>query len=307
MPWSMIGNDGQRKYLTRKELQSFVQASKARDDVIHTFCWIIAATGCRISEALSLTTDSIDFEEGSVVIRCLKKREKRIFRAVPIPASLLRQLKKLVSQSDTHGERLWAWSRMTGYRRICEVMEMAGIRGPYASPKGLRHAFGVNAIQSGVPLNLVQRWLGHADIKTTAIYTSALGDEERAIAARMWSNRTYERPAHSQPVEKRDEISPMEPEVASINDVIECLKRTTSASELRELVPTATLLQKTAWQLRQFWLFRRNECDCFSKSYSLGSRLPPLDSSWSPCGWEPSSLKADGMRRMPRELVPGAS
>lgn len=75
---------------------------------------------------------------------------------------------------------------MTGYRRICEVMSDAMVQGSYASPKGLRHGFGVRAIQASVPLTLVQRWLGHADIKTTAIYTSAVGPEEREIASRMW-------------------------------------------------------------------------------------------------------------------------
>jgi integrase len=33
-------------------------------------------------------------------------------------------------------------------------------------PKGLRHGFGVNAFQSLVPPHLVQRWLGHASLRT---------------------------------------------------------------------------------------------------------------------------------------------
>src|SRR5690606_4497837 len=69
----------------------------------------------------------------------------------------------------------------------------AGVKGGQATPKGLRHGFGVSAIQSKVPLNLVQRWLGHADIKTTAIYTSAMGEEERQIAAQMWQERPEDR------------------------------------------------------------------------------------------------------------------
>jgi len=77
---------------------------------------------------------------------------------------------------------------MTGYRRVKEAMQRAGITGPQASPKGLRHGFAVAAIGAGVPLNLVQRWLGHADMATTAIYTHAVGDEERKIAQRMWKN-----------------------------------------------------------------------------------------------------------------------
>jgi hypothetical protein len=38
-----------------------------------------------------------------------------------------------------------------------------------------------------VPLNLLQRWLGHVSMKTTAIYADAVGREEYEIAARMWS------------------------------------------------------------------------------------------------------------------------
>lgn len=66
------------------------------------------------------------------------------------------------------------------------VFAAAGIRGTQAMPKGLRHGFGVHAVQCGVPLPLIQRWLGHADLTTTAIYTQVLGPEERSIAARMW-------------------------------------------------------------------------------------------------------------------------
>jgi integrase/recombinase XerD len=49
-------------------------------------------------------------------------------------------------------------------------MAAANISGTSAMPKGLRHGFGVNAFQSNVPPHLVQRWLGHASLRTTAIY-----------------------------------------------------------------------------------------------------------------------------------------
>jgi integrase/recombinase XerD len=45
----------------------------------------------------------------------------------------------------------------------------------------------VAAVQAGIPLNLVQRWLGHAQLSTTAIYAEAIGPEEQEIAARMWT------------------------------------------------------------------------------------------------------------------------
>ena len=68
-----------------------------------------------------------------------------------------------------------------------EVITAAGIPdGPHACPKGLRHGFGVQAVSKGVSLNMVQKWLGHAQLTTTAIYANAVVEEEQTIAARMW-------------------------------------------------------------------------------------------------------------------------
>lgn len=72
-------------------------------------------------------------------------------------------------------------------KEVLEVMKAADVKGPQATPKGLRHGFGVAAIQAGIPLNLLQRWLGHAQLTTTAIHANAVGPEERNIAARMWA------------------------------------------------------------------------------------------------------------------------
>ncbi|MBI1929508.1 site-specific integrase [Candidatus Poribacteria bacterium] len=67
-------------------------------------------------------------------------------------------------------------------------MDTAGISGIKATAKGLRHSFGIAANQKGIALNMVQRWLGHAEIKTTAIYCEAIGTEERNLAQRLWED-----------------------------------------------------------------------------------------------------------------------
>ena len=41
-------------------------------------------------------------------------------------------------------------------------------------------------VSRGIALNMVQKWLGHAQLTTTAIYANAVGEEEQSIAARMW-------------------------------------------------------------------------------------------------------------------------
>jgi len=186
MTWSLFDNYGRRKYLNTGEVQSLLQVAQNQPDNIHAFCRLLAETGCRISEALATTESRVDASTGQIAFECLKKRRKGIFRVVPISTSLADLLLSLSSEDPD--APLWSWCRMTGYRRVCELLTIAQVRGPQATPKGLRHGFAVASLGAGVPLNLLQRWLGHADIRTTSIYASASGPEERAIAERVWKH-----------------------------------------------------------------------------------------------------------------------
>jgi site-specific recombinase XerD len=116
----------------------------------------------------------------------MKRRKRGHFRAVPIPMSLAKLLRQLVNgkQSAT----IWTFSRTTAYRLIKDQMTRAGISGAMASPKGLRHGFAVACVTENVPLPIVQKWLGHARLETTAIYLDARDEEERAFAKRTWKN-----------------------------------------------------------------------------------------------------------------------
>lgn len=176
---------GRRKYLTPSERVRFIAAARGSPAAITTLCLVLVWTGCRITEALNLVHADLDRDGGIITIRCLKKRRDGVIREVPVPSNLMALLARV------HGEgpldaRLWPIARVTAWRQIKDVMREAGVGATAACPKGLRHGFGVHAVRSGVPLNLLQRWLGHADIATTAIYADVMGPEEREIAARMW-------------------------------------------------------------------------------------------------------------------------
>ncbi len=185
MDWGLYDPAGHRKYLTEVERAAFMKAAKECNADVMTLCWALNETGCRLSEALELTLDHVDFPAGMLVFRSLKKRGAKMHRAVPVSPQLLKAIRRLGENSDT--KPLWPWCRMTAYRRVKEVMARAGIHGPHASPKGLRHGFGVAALERGVPLNLLQKWLGHARLSTTAIYGNAVGAEERKMASKMWN------------------------------------------------------------------------------------------------------------------------
>lgn len=180
----LFDSTGRRKYLCDTELARFHHALRKADPATRSFCQLIAMTGCRISEALATTPKHLDTDAKRVIFRTLKRR-KIAFRAVPVPDALMRELVALaIGLGDD--DRLWPWARQTGWRKIRAVMERAAINGPMAMPKGLRHAYGIRAAGENVPPSLIQRWLGHADPDTTAIYINAVGKEERKFAERVW-------------------------------------------------------------------------------------------------------------------------
>lgn len=186
-PASLRAPDGRRKYLTPDERQCFIETAWAWSDrETGSLCLLLAYSGCRISEALAVNTINFDAGEGCVAFRSLKKRGKIIIRTVPLPPKMFQRLS---ISGKVLSDRIWPISRSTAWARIKTVMVAAGVGpGIHATPKGLRHGFGIHAVRCGIPLNLVQRWLGHADIATTAIYADALGAEEREFAERMWQD-----------------------------------------------------------------------------------------------------------------------
>lgn len=56
-----------------------------------------------------------------------------------------------------------------------------------ASGKGPGYGFGVQVVRVGIPLNMVQKWPGYAQLSTTAIFADAVGAEEKQIASRRRS------------------------------------------------------------------------------------------------------------------------
>jgi len=190
---SLYAVGGARKYLNAEERSRVLTAVEElpRDQAL--FVLTLGWSGARTSEALALTPSSFQIARGVVAIHTLKRR-RHAMREVPLPPGLIAALGAHFGLAETQrdpcaaGRRLWPWCRQTAWRIVKRVMTQAGISGRAASPRGLRHAFGIATLQASVPLNLVSRWMGHSRLSTTAIYTAASGPEELAFAARFWQS-----------------------------------------------------------------------------------------------------------------------
>ena len=182
--YSAYDGEGRRKYLTKAEGKNFLKAARKLPRAEALFCQTIYYTGMRISEALALTLEDVDFSTGTLRVRSLKKRERHEFRRIPVPDSLLSGLRQLAGEKAA--DKLWTFSRSTGWRIIKRVMSECQILGIHATTKGLRHGFGVRGALAKIPLNLLQLWFGHSQSATTAIYLDVRDDEERTLMRRTW-------------------------------------------------------------------------------------------------------------------------
>src|SRR5437763_8733664 len=102
---------GHRLYLTGAERAAFRAAAERAPRAVRTYCWTLLYTGCRPSEALALTADRVDFQAAVLTFESKKKRRPGLYRAVPVPATLLDALDLVHGLRDRHTRaQLWTWS-----------------------------------------------------------------------------------------------------------------------------------------------------------------------------------------------------
>lgn len=140
---------------------------------------LLYATGLRVTELISLTTETVRLRQG--LVRVVGKGDKE--RLVPIGESAMDWIEEYLAHgrpvllgeisSDVFfpSKRGRQMTRQTFWHRIKHYAQIAGIDTELLSPHVLRHAFATHLLNHGADLRVVQMLLGHSDLSTTQIYT----------------------------------------------------------------------------------------------------------------------------------------
>jgi integrase/recombinase XerD len=148
---------------------------------------LLYSTGARISEAIGLELNDIDFQERT--IKLTGKGGKT--RIVPIGESAIKALEKyqvrvrpsLVKNATAdifltrNGKRL---SRQSAFNAVMHAAKMAKIT-KEVSPHTLRHCYATHLLEGGADVRIVQELLGHASVTTTQIYTLVTAQRLREV------------------------------------------------------------------------------------------------------------------------------
>jgi site-specific recombinase XerD len=145
---------------------------------------ILWRAGLRIGEALDLAETDLDRGRGAVLVRSGKggrRREVGMDRCV-VPARAVggapaRAPRRSAAVRHPRLHRRPHWEQSAARKQLRRAATTAGVRRRFA-PHQLRHAHAVEMAHEGVPLLVIQRRLGHANLGITSIYLHGIDTSE---------------------------------------------------------------------------------------------------------------------------------
>jgi site-specific recombinase XerD len=146
---------------------------------------VLWRAGLRVSEALALAEGDLEPGRGAVLVRHGKGGRRR---EVGMDDWGWRQLEPwlkcrlqmpvgalfCVINGPTAGR---PWSPAAARTQLRRLAKQASVRRRFA-PHQLRHAHAVEMAREGVPVNVIQRQLGHADLGITSVYLQGIDSGE---------------------------------------------------------------------------------------------------------------------------------
>ena len=140
----------------------------------HAILELFYSSGLRLSELTGLNLEQMDLADG--LVQVLGKGSKT--RVLPVGRKAREALQawlplRLLANPEDDAVFISQKGRRLGPRAIQLRVKAAGERelGQNLHPHMLRHSFASHLLESSQDLRAVQELLGHADIKTTQIYT----------------------------------------------------------------------------------------------------------------------------------------
>lgn len=155
--------------LTIKEIRKMIEVTQ---NIKHKLIIkLLYGCGLRVSEIVNLKKQDLNFEEGLIHLKLAKGKKDRF---VKIPESLKEELKNYSTLNSS--EILFVSSKDGKLTKdtIQKIVQNSARKAEIKKrvyPHLLRHSFATHLLEQGTDLRIIQKLLGHSDIKTTQIYT----------------------------------------------------------------------------------------------------------------------------------------
>ena len=169
-------------YLTSSEVESILAlVGKGASKLLFQIQW---RAGFRVSEAFNLDTGDLNLHGLQPSLRVESGKGGRS-REVPVHKELSVAL-QVYAAMVSRGPLFPNLSRSTAHRHLKSAFDRAqrmNLVGPKrrVSCHTLRHSAARHWLASGVPINVVSRWLGHASLANTLVYLQIVSDSSNLM------------------------------------------------------------------------------------------------------------------------------
>lgn len=166
------------EHLTDMELEMLRSACVSlREKAMVEFFY---STGCRVSEAINANRSDINFQTGEVTLIGKGNKQRVDYLNPKAQIALMKYFDSrtdesealFVSERKPHNR---IRSKNTMENDFAEIGKRAGIT-KHVHPHLLRHTNATLALEKGMPLEEVQKMLGHVDINTTLVYAEVANE-----------------------------------------------------------------------------------------------------------------------------------
>jgi len=132
---------------------------------------LLYGCGLRVNELINLKEEDLNFNEGLIKINLGKGKKDRF---VNVPNSIKEELNSYCNLNNSEflfpSNRNAKTTKKTIQKIVSNSAKKADIK-KRVYPHLLRHSFATHLLEQGTDLRIIQKLLGHSDIKTTQIYT----------------------------------------------------------------------------------------------------------------------------------------
>ncbi|SFH48590.1 integrase/recombinase XerD [Tindallia magadiensis] len=149
---------------------------------------ILYATGIRVTELISLSSDDINLAVGFITCKSSKGKS----RVIPLGKQAIGSLKDYIDRFWSHKVCYHRETRLflnlqgnpisrQGFWKIMKSYAISAGIGTEITPHTLRHSFATHLIENGADLRAVQKMMGHSDISTTQMYAQVIKSKVRDV------------------------------------------------------------------------------------------------------------------------------
>lgn len=170
------------KVLSEEEMSLLMSYFETRKNPkLQTMLHILYGAGLRVSELVSLTKDSIIFDETAGRYILLVKGKGNKERIIPLNSLAVESIRLYLNNLPedlklsqylfpSHSKE--GYMTRQGFAKLLKSMAVdVGIAPQRISPHVIRHAFATHLLSHGADLLSIQKLLGHKSVTTTQIYT----------------------------------------------------------------------------------------------------------------------------------------